>query len=123
MKCLKNAQVYTMNEMNDVIDHCDILIKDGKIINIGQNLSIDEDVEVIDETGKVVTPGLIDSHTHVGLLGEITDGMRDHNEFSSPYTPLMSAIDAINPQHHSFEDSRVNGVTTVQTGSGSHNVI
>src|SRR5690625_2761835 len=123
MKLIKNAKVYTVDPHNKVIKNCDILIERGKIVNIGERLNIPRKVKIIDVTGKIVTPGLIDCHTHVGILGEITDGMRDHNEYSSPYTPLLSAIDAINPLHHSFQDAREHGVTTVQTGNGSHNIV
>lgn len=78
---------------------------------------------MIDGNVGIVTPGLIDIHTHVGIWGETTGDPGDGNESSSPFTPLMLAIDAINPQHLSFDDARSGGVTTVQTGAGSGNPI
>ncbi len=92
------------------------MIIDGKISEIRPNLPEDEAEEVIDAQGLIVTPGLIDAHTHVGLW-------EDGNETSHPYTPLMDAVDAINPHDYSFKDARSGGVTTVQTGAGSANPI
>lgn len=123
MKLIQGVNIYTMNAQNDVIKAGDILIHDGKIVEIGQSLAIPEGAEVIDGNVGIVTPGLIDIHTHVGIWGETTGDPGDGNESSSPFTPLMLAIDAINPQHLSFDDARSGGVTTVQTGAGSGNPI
>lgn len=123
MKLLQGVNIYTMNAQNDVIEAGDILIHDGKIVEIGHSLAIPEGAEVIDGNVGIVTPGLIDIHTHVGIWGETTGDPGDGNESSSPFTPLMLAIDAINPQHLSFDDARSGGVTTVQTGAGSGNPI
>jgi imidazolonepropionase-like amidohydrolase len=123
MKLIKGVTIYTMNEQNDVIDSGDILIENGKIVQFGKNLSAPQEAEVIEGNGAIVTPGLIDIHTHVGIWGETTGDTSDGNEASSPFTPLMLAIDAINPQHISFDDARSGGVTTVQTGAGSGNPI
>lgn len=123
MKLIKGLTIYTMNPQNDVIESGDILIHDGKIIEIGQSLSAPEGAEVIDGNGSICTPGLIDIHTHVGIWGETTGDTSDGNESSSPFTPLMLAIDGINPQHISFNDALSGGITTVQTGAGSGNPI
>lgn len=123
MKLIQGVNIYTMNAQNDVIEAGDILIHDGKIVEIGHSLAIPEGAEVIDGNVGIVTPGLIDIHTHVGIWGETTGDPGDGNESSSPFTPLMLAIDAINPQHLSFDDARSGGVTTVQTGAGSGNPI
>lgn len=123
MKLIQGATVYTMNAQNEVIEQCDILIKDGKIAAIGSDLSVSEETEVIPAQGYVITPGLIDAHTHVGIWGEMINGMNAGNESSHPCTPLMSAVDGIGPHHDSFQDARSGGVTAVQTGPGSGNVI
>jgi imidazolonepropionase-like amidohydrolase len=123
MKLIKDVTIYTMNEQNDVIDSGEILIENGRIAQIGKNLSVPKEAEIVEGNGAIVTPGLIDIHTHVGIWGETTGDTGDGNEASSPFTPLMLAIDAINPQHISFDDARSGGVTTVQTGAGSGNPI
>src|SRR5690625_1354765 len=112
-----------MNKNNDILDQCDVLIGNKKILQVGINIKVNPNVQVIDGTGYILTPGLIDAHTHVGIFNEGTDSRSDANESSYPFTPTLSAIDAINPKHRSFEEARSGGVTTVQTGSGSSNPI
>jgi imidazolonepropionase-like amidohydrolase len=118
---IRNAKVYTME--NGVIENCDILIKGKKFEKIGKNLQC-EDGEVIDATGKIVIPGIVDPHCHIGMW---EDGMdfegADGNEYIDPVTPSLRAIDAINPMDRCFEEAYKGGVTTVVTGPGSANVI
>lgn len=117
MKIIKNAIIYTMNDHDQVLKGYDVKFKGRKILEIGKNLTFDpKETIVIDGNGLVLTPGLIDAHSHVGVWS-------DGNETSSPYTPMLDAIDAIYPQDDSFVDARSGGVTTVQTGSGSSNPI
>lgn len=119
----KNATIYTMNEKNTILEHADLWIKNGKIIKVGVNTDIPEEATVRDLDGLPITPGLIDIHTHVGIWGEINERINDANEYSEPYTPMMSAIDGIDINHFSFDLARKGGVTTVQTGAGSANPI
>ena len=101
----------------------DIAIENGRIREVGENLSF-PDAETIELAGAAVMPGLIDAHCHIGMwedgIGAEGD---DGNEESDPITPEMRAIDAINPFDRCFEEARENGVTTVVTGPGSANVI
>ncbi len=80
-----------------------LLIDDGKIVAVGQNVDAPADTEVIDATGCIVTPGFVDAHCHIGIDEE---AMRwegnDRNEYSSPVTPEMRAIDGINPRDEAF---------------------
>lgn len=122
-KLIKNVTIYTMNAQNDVLQSAELLVENGKIVQVGQQLSVQEDVEVIEGHGAIVTPGLVDIHTHVGLWGETTGDTGDGNEASNPFTPVMVGLDSINPEHISFLDARSGGVTTVQTGPGSGNPI
>lgn len=79
---------------------------------------------VLDAGGRVVMPGLVDAHCHVGVFG---DGIGfegdDGNEMTDPVTPHLQAIDGIHHADRGFEEARAGGVTTVVTGPGSANVI
>ncbi len=102
----------------------EMLIDGGKIAAIGETVSAPEGCEVFDAQGMLLTPGLIDAHTHIGLHEEsIRWEGADYNEMSSPITPEMRAIDAINPRDESFQVALSGGVTTAITGPGSANVI
>lgn len=100
-----------------------ILIKDGKIYGVGEDLKIPKDACIIDAKGKYVIPGLVDGHSHVGM---VTDGIEwddsDVNDFSGPVTTQMRAIDALNLYDGGFDEALSGGVTTVYTGPGSSNV-
>lgn len=122
MKAIINGKIFTM--AGEVIEKGVILVEDGKIKEVGKEITIPAGVEIIDVEGKVVFPGMIDAHTHVGI-GE--DGLgwegRDYNEMTDPITPHLRAIDAINPQDEGIINACKNGITTVMTGPGSANVL
>lgn len=122
MKAIVNGKVYTM--AGDVFERGTVLMHEGKILAVGANVEIPSDAEVIDAAGKIVFPGIIDAHTHLGI-GEEGIGWegRDYNEVSSPTTAHLRAIDAINPEDEGFKDAVKGGITTVMTGPGSANVL
>ena len=102
----------------------DVLLQDGKIVAVGANLPVPEGAQVIDAKGRLVTPGCIDAHCHIGLDNQgIGIEGRDYNEIVDPVTPHLRAIDSINPMDEAFELGLAAGVTTVVTGPGSANVI
>ncbi|MHB1127408.1 MAG: amidohydrolase, partial [Bacillota bacterium] len=101
-----------------------VLINGGKIAGVGPAVTVPEGTEIIDADGKVVMPGLVDAHCHLGINEEIYRWEGDDlNEFTQPVTPHLRAIDAINPMDEGFRDALIGGVTTVCTGPGSANVI
>lgn len=102
----------------------ELLIDGGKIAAIGEKVNAPEGCEVFDAKGRLVCPGFIDAHTHIGLHEESVrwEGA-DYNEMSAPVTPEMRAIDAINPRDEAFRVALSGGVTTAITGPGSANVI
>ena len=103
----------------------DILIgDDGKILAVAESIPAPENCPVIDAQGRLVTPGCIDAHCHIGLDNEAVgwEGM-DYNEIVDPITPQMRAIDSIYPQDEAFALAVQGGVTTACTGPGSANVV
>jgi imidazolonepropionase-like amidohydrolase len=101
-----------------------VLVEGGLIVAVGEEVEIPEDAQVYDATGKVVMPGLIDAHCHVGIF---PDGIgweySDGNEMTDPITPHLRALDAVHPEDPAFKDLVAAGVTTVLTGPGSANLI
>lgn len=80
--------------------------------------------DVLDVKGAWVMPGIIESHCHIGIseekIGIIGD---DCNEGTSPVTPTLRAIDAVNPMDAAFHDAIKAGITSVMVGPGSANVV
>ena len=122
MILIKKGKILTMNDR--IYEMGDILIKGKKILDIGENLEVPKDAEVIDAKGMWVMPGIVDAHCHIGMW---EDGIgfegSDGNEATDPVTPELRAIDGINPEDNCFREARENGITTVVTGPGSANVI
>lgn len=118
----KNGTLYTM-EACGVIE-ADIRILDGKIAEIGSDLSPQEDEAVYDIRRKRVYPGLVEAHCHLGMEeSAIRAEGNDVNESSDPITPHMRAIDGCNPLDETIRNARNAGITTVAAGPGSANVI
>jgi imidazolonepropionase-like amidohydrolase len=122
MLAICGGKVYTMN--GAVLEQGCILVNGGKIVAVGESLAIPDGCEIFDAAGKMVTPGLIDAHTHLGVYSEPTEwSAEDGNEMSGPVTPAMDALDAINPSDIAFDDALAGGVTTVMIAPGSANAI
>ena len=121
MIILKNA--YLMPQTRENFKG-DIAIEGKKIVKIAENITPAKDDTVYDMTGKFITPGFIDAHSHIGMWedGMGTEGA-DGNEATSNATPTMRAIDGVNPFDPCFYEACSHGVTTVMTGPGSANVI
>ncbi|HSJ58596.1 MAG TPA: amidohydrolase [Anaerolineae bacterium] len=122
MIAIVNGKVMTMTR--GTFDPGTVLVEGGRIVAVGDNVVIPEDAERYDAAGKVVMPGLLDAHCHVGLF---PDGIgweyADGNEMTDPITPHMRAIDAVHPNDPAFPELVAAGVTTVLTLPGSGNVI
>lgn len=119
---IKNANIHTMKD--HIINNGSIIIDNGKIMAIGEDLEIPKNSTIIDAQGGFLMPGIIDAHCHVGMWenGIGFEGA-DGNEATDPVTPHLRAIDGINPVDKSFEEALLAGITTVATGPGSANVI
>lgn len=122
MIAITNGKVMTITQ--GTFEHGTLLVEGGRIVAVGEEIEIPEDAQVYDATGKVVMPGLIDAHCHVGLF---PDGIgweySDGNELTDPITPHLRALDAVHPEDQAFQELVAAGVTTVLTGPGSGNLI
>ena len=123
MLLIKNGHIKTMAGV-ELENGCILIGAHGKILEVGDNLSAPEGCKVIDAECRLVTPGLVEAHCHIGLHNEAVgwEGM-DYNEGVDPVTPQMRAIDSIWPMDEAFALARKGGVTTCCTGPGSANVL
>ena len=95
----------------DPIENGVILVRDGKITQIGQNLRIPLNARVIDATGKVVIPGLVVAHN--------TQGMDQENE-RNPEVAYTTVLDSVDTGQAYFDDCRRNGITSVAVVPGNN---
>ena len=110
---------------NGTIEDGTLLIDNGKITAIGKDIAIPQGAEILDASGKWVTPGLIDAHTHISTFNEPhwMPHIGDGNEVTSPVTAQIRGIDALNPFDMAIGAARSAGFTTCYTGPGGANVI
>ena len=122
MLLIKNGYIKTMAGP-DLESGCVLIGDDGKILQVAPAIDA-PGAEVIDAEGRLVTPGCVEAHCHIGLDNQAMgwEG-RDYNEIVDPLTPQMRAIDSINPQDEAFELAIRGGVTSACTGPGSANVV
>ncbi len=109
----KNATVWT-NEKEGILEHTDVLIKNGKIAKIGKNIS-DNQARVIDATGKHLTSGIIDEHSHIAAASINESG---HNSSAE-----VSIEDVIDDEDIDIYRNLAGGVTSIQILHGSANPI
>ncbi|WP_159818228.1 amidohydrolase [Colwellia sp. 20A7] len=115
-----NATV--LNGIGERMDNADVLIIDGKIKQVGVDLTA-TNVEVIDAQGKWITPGIIDVHSHLGVYpSPSVESHSDGNEMTSPNTSEVWAEHSVWPQDPGFEAAREGGITTLQILPGSANL-
>ncbi|WP_019147092.1 amidohydrolase [Timonella senegalensis] len=103
-----------------------VLIEGGKITAVGAagDVTVPEGAEIIDATGKWVTPGVVEAHGHIGIDEEANGPAGDDtNEMTQPTTPGVRALDAINIDDEGFRDALAGGVTAAVIKPGSGNVI
>ncbi len=124
MLLIRNGTIYTM--AGGILDIGDIVIEGGKILEIGKEIrtSIKNDDIIVDARGLWVMPGLIDAHCHIGITEEKKGQEGDDcNETTTPITPYLRAIDAINTLDPAFHNAIQAGITSVMVGPGSSNVV
>ncbi|MBQ6261560.1 MAG: amidohydrolase [Firmicutes bacterium] len=123
MLLIKNGHVKTMAGP-DLEKGCVLINDEGKIEKVAEKIAAPKGAEVIDAEGRLVTPGCVEAHCHIGLDNTAMrwEGM-DYNEIVEPVTPQLRAIDSINPLDEAFPLAIQGGVTTAVTGPGSANVV
>ena len=122
MLLIQNGLLYTMEEDSPI--RADLLIRDGKILQIAPKITPEKGVKVINARGLCVYPGFLDAHSHIGIAQEQTTAPTDaSNEGTNPVTPFVRAIDGINPMDSAFHNALAAGITGVMVGPGSSNPI
>lgn len=112
---IKNATILTAS--HGTINNGSILIRDGKIAEIGPDVKArDPNARVIDATGKYVTPGIIDCHSHTGIEGNVNEG-------SLSVTAMVRIRDVIDPYSPAIYRELAGGTTTANVLHGSANSI
>ncbi len=119
---IKGGKIFTMS--GTIIENGNIVIENNKITSVGKDIAIPREAEIIDATGKVITPGLFDAYSNIGLIeiGAVAQTV-DIEENSSPLTPNIRVIDAINTRTEVIPVTRIEGVTTALVAPGTGNVI
>ncbi len=101
-----------------------VLIKDGRILDVGKDLAVPAGATIVDAKGMIVVPGFIDANTHVGILEvEQVPSTRDDEEGSDVVTPQVWVGDAFMPASEVIPVTRMNGVTSVLVSPGENNVM
>ena len=106
------------------IENADVLMRDGRIVAVGTALDVPADAQRVDATGKWVTPGIIDIHSHLGVYASPgTTAHSDGNEATAPVTAQVWAEHSIWPQDPGFHAALAGGVTSLQILPGSANLV
>src|SRR5919109_4901763 len=119
---IRNATI--MTAAGQEIANGSILLKDGRIVAVGAKVDAPAGAVVVDGTGKFVTPGLIDEHSHLGVYAAPgTDAESDGNEATNPVTADVWAEHSFWPQDPQIPLAIAGGITTIQALPGSANLI
>jgi imidazolonepropionase-like amidohydrolase len=111
---IQNATIFTVS--HGTIEHGAILIKDGKIAEVGQSIKPPKDAEVIDAAGQFVMPGIIDCHSHIAVDGSVNEG-------SVSVSSMVNIADVLNPDDIDIYRDLAGGVTVANVLHGSANPI
>jgi imidazolonepropionase-like amidohydrolase len=110
---IRGATIHTMAGRD--IENGSVLIRDGKVVGVGKNLTAPKDTKVIEAKGLHVYPGMIDAGTEIGLVEvNAVRETEDMNEIGR-FNPQLVALTAVNPSSEHIPVTRVNGITSVVT--------
>jgi len=118
----KNARIMTVT--NGEVENGTLVIDGGRIVAVGADVAVPDNARIIDATGKVIIPGLVDTHSHLGVyslphLAANSDG----NESTGPVQSLVRAMDSLFPMDPGFKRAHAGGITTANVMPGSGNVM
>ncbi len=118
----QGARIHTAS--GPVIERGVMIVVKGKILDVGSEdqVKIPKNAKVRDMSGKVIIPGLVDTHSHIGIFGR-NPGGADGTEMTGPVQPGLRAIDAINPNDPGIRMALAGGVTVANIMPGSGNAI
>jgi imidazolonepropionase-like amidohydrolase len=111
---IQNATILTAS--HGTIERSSILIKDGKIAEVGGSVKAPEDAQVIDAAGQFVMPGIIDCHSHIAIDGNVNEG-------SVSVSSMVNIADVLNPDDIDIYRDLAGGVTVANVLHGSANAI
>ena len=111
---IKNATILTVTK--GTIQHGSILVRDGKIAEVGSNIATPAGANVIDATGLFVMPGIIDCHSHIAVEGGVNEG-------SVSDSSMANILDVLNPADPDIYRDLAGGVTVANVLHGSANAI
>ncbi len=111
---IQNATILTAS--HGVIEHGSILIRDGKIAEVGANIKAPKDAQVIDASGQFVTPGIIDCHSHIAIEGGVNEG-------SVSVSSMANIAEVLDPDDIDIYRDVAGGVTTANILHGSANSV
>jgi imidazolonepropionase-like amidohydrolase len=111
---IKSGTILTVTK--GTIENGDVLIRDGKIAEVGKGLTAPEGAKVIDAAGLFVMPGIIDCHSHIAIAGSVNEG-------SVSVSSMVNIADVLNPEDIDIYRDLAGGVTTANILHGSANAI
>ena len=119
---IRNATILTA--AGPIIQNGSLLLRDGKVVSVGASVEGPADAQVIDARGKWVTPGIIDTHSHLGVYpAPGIEAQQDGNEMTDPITAQVWAEHSVWPQDPQFALALAGGVTVMQILPGSGNLV
>jgi imidazolonepropionase-like amidohydrolase len=120
----RGARIHTAS--GPAIERGVLIVLKGKILDVGSEdqVRVPAGAQVRDVSGKVIIPGLVDTHSHIGIFGRPATGANgDGNEITGPVQPGLRALDAIDPNDPGIKMALAGGVTTANIMPGSGNAI
>ncbi len=119
---IRNATVLTGT--GERLDGADVLLRNGKVVAVGAALDAPADATRVDGSGKWVTPGIIDVHSHLGVYSSPgVSAQADGNEATAPVTANVWAEHSVWPQDPGFAKALAGGITSLQVLPGSANLV